>query len=213
MEKNQNKTEEKIIAEALATEAEAVTEENEAVPVGAEEAKTGVRAAWNRFFSSLSEGDRVTLLAVLDRLCAGERQRLEHEAHAAENAAIAEMDKDPAFAGIAERADALRTLISKIGWLRSLPMRDRLAAALYLDRGMHMREPTPAEKIEAVLADPALLRALAERQAMAEREAEALRPPTVRAAHSGRMPARLPKEPENLTEAGEAAKHYFKIRK
>ena len=172
-----------------------------------------LREALADLFTSLSEPDRATLLFALQAMLASARERAAQKERAEEEAVMAEMDTMPAFAGILSRAEAVRALIGRLAWLRALPPRERLSAALYLDRGMRLREPTPAEKLESVLADPALLRALAEKQAFAREADRATRPPVVRGASGSRMPARVPKEPKSLEEAGEAAKHYFKIYK
>lgn len=176
-------------------------------------AEKSLREALADLFSSLSEHDRATLLFALQAMLASERARAAQKERAEEEAVMAEMDTMPAFAGILSRAEAVRALISRLDWLRALPPRERLSAALYLDRGMRLREPTPAEKLESVLADPALLRALAEKQALSREAERATRPPAVKGASGGRMPARASKKPKSLDEAGEAAKHYFKIRK
>lgn len=206
MEKEQKMTDPIAKADGTGEEPAAVAEE--LAP-----AATDLRAAWEQFFASLSAEDRAALTAALDRLIAAEEHQLASEARAAEEATMAELEGEAAFAGICERAEAIRALIARISWLRALPMRERLVAALYLDRGMRLHEPTPEEKLEAVLSDPALMRALSERMALLRDRERALRPPTVRASHGARMPARLPEVPKNLKEAEEAAHHYFKIRK
>lgn len=189
------------------TEAALAAEEN------AKNTEKSLREALADLFSSLSLRDRAMLMQALQRMLAGERERAAQEERAEEEAAMAEMDAMPAFAGILDRAEAVRELIARLDWLRALPMHERLSAALYLDRGMRLREPTPAEKLESVLADPALLRALAEKEALSREAERATRPPAVKGANGSRMPARVPKKPKSLAEAGEEAKHYFKIRK
>ena len=184
--------------EATPTEA-TPTEVGEAAPLP-------LAAAWGKFLSSLSPDERETLIGVLTRLATREAARREAEE---EQAILAEMDSMPAFAGILSRRGELDALIGRIGWLRALPMRDRLAAACYLDRGMRLHEPTREEKLEAILSDPALMRALAEKQAMARAAGRGAFAPTARA--GGRMPANLPKPPKDLREAGLAAKQYFHV--
>ncbi len=192
------------------------TEENEPTPAAAtaEPATAGeatplpLGAAWENFLASLAPGDKEALLSVLTRLAAREAARREEEEEAA---CLTEMEGMPAFAGISARRGEIDDLIARIGWLRALPMRDRLAAACYLDRGMRLHEPTREEKLEAVLSDPALLRALAEKQAMARAAKRGALAPTAHA--GGRMPANLPKPPKDLGEAGLAAKQYFQIHK
>ena len=168
--------------------------------------------AWRAFLAALSEEDRATVGMLLSSLAEAAREHRDRAAEAEETALLSEMEKEEAFAGITERRDAMHALIDKIPWLRALPPRERLSAALYLDRGMRLAEPSFEEKLSAVLADPALMRALAEHRAR-DRETAHKQPPTAGGAHSARMPARLPKTPLDLAEAGEAARHYFKIRK
>ena len=172
-----------------------------------------LEAAWRAFLAALSEEDRTTVGMLLTSLAEAAKEHRDRAAAAEEAALLSEMEKEEAFAGITERRDALRALIEKIGWVRALPPRERLSAALYLDRGMRLSDPSPEEKLSAVLADPALLRALAAHRAKDREAACAAQPPTAGGAHSARMPANLPKTPLDLAEAGEAAKHYFKIRK
>lgn len=163
-------------------------------------------AAWQSFLSAISEEDRGKLLAVLARLAEGERARRLREE---EDACLAEMEKEEPFLGIATRRDAMQTLVATVPWLSALPTRERLAAAFYLDRGMRYREPTKEEKLSALLSDPALLRAFAEKQALLTAEARAGVAPTAR---GGRMPADLPKPPRDLAEAGAAAKRVLRVK-
>jgi hypothetical protein len=65
------------------------------------------------------------------------------------------------------------------------------------------------EKLSALLSDPALLRAFAEKQALLTAEARAGVAPTAR---GGRMPADLPKPPRDLAEAGAAAKRVLRVK-
>lgn len=201
---------EEVAEAATATEvAEAVPAPVAEVPAGesaGEETTLPLAAAWGKFLAALSPRERETVLGALTRLAEGERARRESEAVAT---CLAEMEKSPAFAGILSRRDAITDLISRVGWLQALPMRDRLAAACYLDRGMRLHEPTAEEKLEAILADPALMRALAERQATLRGAQKQTVAPGVRA--GGRMPANLPKPPKTLREAGQAAKQYFNL--
>ncbi len=162
-------------------------------------------AAWQSFLSAISAEDKGRLLAVLARLAEGERARRLREE---EDALLAEMEGEAPFAGISTRRAEMQALIGEIPWLAALPTRERLAAAFYLDRGMRYHEPTKEEKLSALLSDPALLRAFAEKQAVLAAEARAGVAPT---AHSGRMPADLPKPPRNLAEAGAAAKRVFRV--
>ncbi|MBQ8859184.1 MAG: hypothetical protein IJ012_05280 [Clostridia bacterium] len=162
-------------------------------------------AAWQSFLSAISAEDRAKLLAVLSRLAEGERAR---RLRAEEDALLAEMEKEPAFAGITSRRKQMQALVAEISWLAALPTRERLAAAFYLDRGMRYHEPTKEEKLSALLSDPALLRAFAERQAILAAEARERVAPIAR---GGRMPADLPKPPRNLAEAGAAAKRVFRV--
>ena len=195
---------------------EVATEEMEANAAPGEEnapATLPLEVAWRAFLAALSEEDRATVGMLLTSLAEAAKEHRDRAAAAEEAALLSEMENEEAFAGITERRDALRALIEKIGWLRALPPRERLSAALYLDRGMRLHEPTPEEKLSAVLADPELLRALAAHHAKGREAARAAQPPTAGGAHSARMPAHLPKTPLDLAEAGEAAKHYFKIRK
>ena len=196
--------------------AEAATEITEAEAAPAEEqapTTLPLAEAWRAFLAALSEEDRATVGMLLSSLAEAAREHRARAAEEEEAALFSEMESEPAFAGITERRDAMHALIDKIPWLRALPPRERLSAALYLDRGMRLSDPSPEEKLTAVLSDPALLRALAERHARDKAAARAAQPPTAGGTHTQRMPARLPKTPLDLAEAGEAAKHYFKIRK
>lgn len=183
-----------------------VTPTEEAVPPTDETTPLPLAAAWGKFLASLAPKERDTVLAVLSRLAAREAARREAEE---EQTVLTEMEGMPAFAGILARRGELRELIGKIGWLRALPIRDRLAAACYLDRGMRLHEPTREEKLEAILSDPALMRALAEKQAAARGARRGALAPAART--GGRMPANLPKPPKDLHEAGLAAKQFFNI--
>ena len=167
--------------------------------------------AFAAFLSSLSEGDRAGVAAMLTEAKKARAAHVAAARAAEEEAVIAEMEKADAFSDIRTRREAIEALCSHIYWLGALPLRERLATALYLDRGMRLHEPSAEEKLAAVLSDPALLRALAEKQAEEQAARASLLPP----AHTlgTRMPANLKKPPKNLAEAEEAAKHYFKIRK
>ena len=168
-------------------------------------APASLGAAWQSFLSAVSAEDRERLLAVLARLSENERAR---RLQAEEESCLAQMEGEAPFTGIAARAAEMRALIARIPWLASLPTRERLAAAFYLDRGMRYHEPTKEEKLSALLSDPALLRAFAEKQAVLAADARARVAPIAR---GGRMPADLPKPPRNLAEAGAAAKRVFRV--
>ncbi len=160
------------------------------------------RAAFAALLTTLPEGEKATLLAAL---CAYVETKKENARRAEEEALYAEMEAVPAFAGIGERRGAIEALIARVGWLAALPPRERLATALTLDRGMTRHTPTKEEALEALLADEELLRALAERQA-AGRVTGAPAVP-----RHGRTPATVQKPPQNLAEAGKAARHFFHV--
>ena len=161
------------------------------------------------FLGSLNQRDTQVLTALLARFRSlFERQRAVSAA-AEEEACLSEMEKEPAFQGIRGRREAMHGLIARVPWLRNLPTRDRLAAACYIDRGMQQHAPTPEEKLEAVLSDPALLRALAQKQA-ALRAALANGTPPVR--NGGRAPAVIKETPKSLSEAKTEAKRFLRAK-
>ena len=173
--------EEKDEAETMMTD-NTPTPEAEAAKE-AEEAAVGEGASLiSRVLAALPEDARAALYAALAR------RRAERAAEREEEKAIAEMEGEAAFSDIRAHSDAVHALISRVEWLRALPPRERLAAALYLDRGMRLCAPEKKE----------------------EEGAARTVTPTVR---GGRMPANVKKAPQTLAEAGEAAKQYFKIRK
>ncbi len=204
--------------EAEATAAEnATVEETEAAEKPAEEEageeageaiSQGAREAFAAFLSALSPQDKQVLCAVLGRLQDYERARAEQARAAAEAACLLEMEREPAFAGIREQVDGMQALISRLPWLQALPVRERLETACYMDRGMRWHAPTPQEKLEALLSDPALMRALAERQA-ALRQAQEKTTPPVRAG-AGLSPATAVAKPKSLGEAKQAAKRFLR---
>lgn len=203
-------TEESATVEETEAETEAVekpAEEEAGEPAG-EAISQEAREAFAAFLSALSPKDKQVLCAVLGRLQDYERARAEQARAAAEAACLLEMEREPAFAGIREQADGMQALISKLPWLQALPVRERLEAACYMDRGMRWHAPTPQEKLEALLSDPALMRALAERQAALRLAQEKTTPP-VRAG-AGLSPATAVAKPKSLGEAKQAAKRFFR---
>ncbi|MBO5050957.1 MAG: hypothetical protein J6D31_02065 [Clostridia bacterium] len=192
------------------TEAEAAEKpaEEEAEEEAGEAISQGAREAFAAFLSALSPQDKQVLCAVLGRLQDYERARAEQARAAAEAACLLEMEREPAFAGIREQVDRMQALISRLPWLQALPVRERLETACYMDRGMRWHAPTPQEKLEALLSDPALMRALAERQA-ALRQAQEKTTPPVRAG-AGLSPATAVAKPKSLGEAKQAAKRFLR---
>lgn len=190
------------------TEAAEKPTEEEAGEKAGEAISQGAREAFAAFLSALSPQDKQVLCAVLGRLQDYERARAEQARAAAEAACLSEMEREPAFAGIREQADGMQALISKLPWLQALPVRERLEAACYMDRGMRWHAPTPQEKLEALLSDPALMRALAERQAALRLAQEKTTPP-VRAG-AGLSPATAVAKPKSLGEAKQAAKRFLR---
>ena len=182
--------------------------EEEAGEEAGEAISQGAREAFAAFLSALSPQDKQVLCAVLGRLQDYARARAEQARAAAEAACLLEMEREPAFAGIREQVDGMQALISRLPWLQALPVRERLETACYMDRGMRWHAPTPQEKLEALLSDPALMRALAERQA-ALRQAQEKTTPPVRAG-AGLSPATAVAKPKSLGEAKQAAKRFLR---
>ena len=203
-------TEAKAAESATVEEAEPAEKpaEEEAGEEAGEAISQGAREAFAAFLSALSPQDKQVLCAVLGRLQDYERARAEQARAAAEAACLLEMEREPAFAGIREQVDGMQALISRLPWLQALPVRERLEAACYMDRGMRWHAPTPQEKLEALLSDPALMRALAERQA-ALRQAQEKTTPPVRAG-AGLAPATAVAKPKSLGEAKQAAKRFLR---
>ena len=203
-------TEAKAAESATVEEAEPAEKpaEEEAGEEAGEAISQGAREAFAAFLSALSPQDKQVLCAVLGRLQDYERARAEQARAAAEAACLLEMEREPAFAGIREQVDGMQALISRLPWLQALPVRERLEAACYMDRGMRWHAPTPQEKLEALLSDPALMRALAERQA-ALRQAQEKTTPPVRAG-AGLSPATAVAKPKSLGEAKQAAKRFLR---
>ena len=191
--------------------AEAAAEATEAAPSEAAHGLSpAAEEAFAHFLSVLTPEERQVLVGVISRLRAYEAAQAEAARAAEEAACLREMESEPAFAGISERAEALRALIGSVSWLRELPTRDRLAAACYIDRGMRLHTPTPQEKLEGLLSDPALMRALAERQA-AVRAARARQTPPI-APGMGQAPAAPVASPRSLGEAKRAAKNILRVK-
>ncbi|MBQ8350749.1 MAG: hypothetical protein IJY20_01735 [Clostridia bacterium] len=166
-------------------------------------------AAFARFLDALNEEDKQVLTGLLTRFREMAAESLAAAQAAEEEAMLAAMEEIPVFAGIRGRTDAMHALIAQVPWLRSLPLRDRLAAACYIDRGMQQHTPTPEEKLQAVLSDPALLRALAEKQA-ALRAAQARGTPP--AVGTGLAPATVKEKPKSLSEAKTEAKRFLRAK-
>lgn len=191
------------------TAADAPAEEAAAAPGGAPLSPAAM-AALAQFAASLTGEDREVLAAVLTRLSRLAAAEQEAARLAEEEACLAALEGDRAFADIRRRRAGMQELIEALPWLRALPLRDRLAAACCLDRGRRVPSPTTEEeRLEAVLGDPALLRALAERQARARRAGGEGLPPTPA---PGRAPACLKAPPASLSEAKAEAKRALRVR-
>lgn len=193
-------------APADPTVAAAVTEAAEPVAEAKDE-----RALLAAFLAALSPTERQTLVAVLTRLSDGEREREAAAARAEEEAILSEMEKVPVFRGIGARAEALRALAGAVDWLGALPVRERLAAAFYIDRGMRYGEPTREDLLHAVLSDEALLRELAQRRREATETTKKTLPPVYARRGSAGMPATVKSAPKTLSEATGEAKKYLRF--
>lgn len=171
----------------------------------------GERALLADFLAALTPTERQTLVAVLSHLSQAEREREAARARAEEDAILSEMEGEPVFRGIGARADALRALAGAVDWLGALPVRERLAAAFYIDRGMRYGEPTREDLLHAVLSDEALLRELSLRR----REASELQKKTLPPVHAKRgatgAPAAVKREPKTLAEATSEAKKFLRF--
>lgn len=200
-------------ASETAADAETVTdapaEEAAAAPGGAPLSPAAM-AALSQFAASLTGEDREVLAAVLTRLSRLAAAEQEAARLAEEEACLTALEGERAFGDIRRRRAGMQELIEALPWLRALPLRDRLAAACCLDRGRRVPSPTTEEeRLEAVLGDPALLRALAERQARARRAGGEGLPPTPA---PGRAPACLKAPPASLSEAKAEAKRALRVR-
>lgn len=195
---------------AAATEEAAVAAAVTEAASPATEAKDE-RALLAAFLAALSPTERQTLVAVLTRLSDGEREREARAARAEEEAILSEMEKVPVFRGIGARAEALRALAGAVDWLGALPVRERLAAAFYIDRGMRYGEPTREDLLHAVLSDEALMRELAQRRREATETTKKTLPPVHARRGSAGMPATVKSAPKTLSEATGEAKKYLRF--
>ena len=194
-------TEETVAAEPVAESAKEQTAHTPLSPAA--------MAAFGQFLAALDGQDKATLstlIAPLREILAAQQAAA---AAAEEEDVLAGMEGEAAFAGIRDRMGAMRQLMAQVPWLRELPLRDRLAAACYIDRGMQQHTPTPEEKLQALLADPALLRALAEKQAALRAQGSISAPPIL---SGGRAPAAVKKPPRSLSEAKTEAKRFLRAK-
>lgn len=166
-------------------------------------------AALAQLFASLDGHDKQALLSLITRFREMAEAGRAAQMAAEEEACLCEMEGQPAFCGIRGRLQAMHGLISGVPWLQALPLRERLAAACYIDRGMQLHAPTREEKLQAVLSDPALLRALAERQATLQSATQKSTPPIL---SGGRAPAVVKAPPRSLSEARDEAKRYLRAK-
>jgi hypothetical protein len=194
-------TEETVAAEPVAESAKEQAARGPLSPVA--------MAAFANFLAALDEQDKATLSTLIAHLREIVASQKAAAAAAEEEAMLAGMEGEAAFAGIRDRMGAMRTLMEQVPWLRELPLRDRLAAACYIDRGMQAHTPTPEEKLQAVLSDPALLRALAEKQAALQAQAGRTAPPIISGGHA---PATVKKPPKSLAEAKTEAKRFLRAK-
>lgn len=157
-------------------------------------------------------------LSPLDRLSPGERAALiaalairMRENRREEEAQLAALDTDPAYAGIAGRAEALRSLQTQFPFLRTLAPRDRLIAAFHIDRSLHPPQPDTEQRLQALLQDAPLLRALsAYRSALLEARNRSV--PTMASESGATLPPAYRKPaPRDLREAGHAARNALGI--
>jgi hypothetical protein len=165
--------------------------------------------AFGAFLAALTEEDRQTLQALLARLQGLSQSLAAERARVARESALAALEQDGRLAGIRDRLPEIDALIARLPWLQALPIEERLAIACYLDRGMQQHAPTAEEKLEAVLSDPALLRALSERQAALRLAHGSMTPPV---AARGLAPALVKTPPETLSEAKREAKRFLRVK-
>ncbi len=165
------------------------------------------------FLAAISDTERAALLGALSRLADAERLQAREAERAAEEEALAEMGRAPAFFDIKERRDAIRALCSSVAWLRELPLYERLAAAYYIDRGARFGEPTREDLLRTVLSDEELMRELSLRRREAKARVTETLPPVGRTAGIGSTPATVKKSPRSLDEARDAAKKFLRFYK
>ena len=202
--KKQNEEEEALSApaEEEVTEAEESEAKEEEADAPASPFSAEASEALAHLLSVMNEKDKAMLLALFARLAGGrEKKRAEEEA------CLSAMAGEEAFYDLRERAPEMAALIKETPWLQALPLREQLETACYICRGRGTHAPTPEEKLEAVLSDPALLRVLAERQAKLRAAQAATLPPLT---HGGRAPALVKEAPKSLTEAKREAGRYLR---
>lgn len=208
--------EEAVVEEAVEEASAATTEEAaEATPkaegAGATEPllSPAATAALMQLATALTAEDKAVLATALGRLSQLAEAGQAAARQAEEEACLTDLAGEPAFADIRGRLPGMQALIESMPWLRALPLRDRLAVACCLDRGRQWQPPTEEERLSAVLSDPALLRALGERQASLRRAEGQGIPPTHR---PGRAPAVLKAPPASLSEAKAEARRALHVR-
>lgn len=199
------------VAEAVAESPASAPDEAPAPDVQATADTDLSRAA--ALLATLPPQEQAALIGALAHLCESERMREEAMARAEEEAAIAEMEGTPVFAGISARADAIRALSGAVGWLSALPLYERLAAAYYIDRGMRYGEPTKEDLLEAALSDSALGRELALQASRENARTAAALPPVQRKRGLSRAPAAVKAAPRTLKEATDEAKKFLRFYK
>jgi hypothetical protein len=192
----------KTAEEAAVTERAAVTEkETEQEEPTAEVAEKGGEAEEASPLDRLAPGERAALIAAL-----ASRMRREEEE------AMAELAEDANYADIGNCAEELRALPARFPFLNTLPTKERLAAAYLMYRGLAEKPRTAEERLEELLSDPAMLRALSEkfsRLLAARREAT---PPIPVRSGTAVPPADRRPSPRDLREAATAAKRYLGIK-
>ena len=165
--------------------------------------------AFTQFLSALTEEDKQTLQAVLARLSGLAEAQAAEAARAERERAIAALEAREGLRDIRARLPQLEGLIARLPWLLALPLSERLTVACYLDRGMQQHTQTAEEKLQAVLADGELMRALAAHGASLRAAHGSMMPPV---ATGGRAPALVKKPPADLSEAKREAKRFLRAK-
>ena len=206
---------EEAVAEAVAEEttAEVEGDEKTAEKASKEPAPAGDLSGAAAFLATLPEREREALIGALAHLLESERLQKAAAARAEEDAAIAQMEGSPVFAGISARKDAIRALSGAVAWLSSLPLYERLAAAYYIDRGMRYGEPTREDLLEAALADKALGRELARRTGEENARTAAAMPPVRKRRGPSATPASVKEAPRTIAQATDEAKKFLRFYK
>lgn len=205
--KKKKATEEVATAEQIAASENVVGGDAPDTPFGdapsnGEADKTAPASEEGSPLDGLRPGERAALIAAL-----ATRMRREEE-----ETALAELAEEPEYADITEYIEEIRALPSRFPFLADLPTKERLTAAYHMYRGLSASPRTAEERLEDLLTDPAMLRALSERFSKLLAARRDATPPVPVRTGTAVPPADRRPLPRDLREASVAAKRYLGIK-